>query len=213
MKKELQHRFPEQFNILKDLFGDNINANRLNEIFQTCEEAWESNLKNFHNSEVKYLLIGEAPPWTEEGKDIRYFYKTFDGNWVRRVWYAFPPSQPPKNNIDECLKQLAKEHFLLIDSLPFAMDYTTKRNNRKYFDLVKSCSDYLLSKLQNPKINWSENVKVALAFKLNGKALIEAFPCGISLPTGQVLNLKNKIAIDGSNYTSSKKLRKIFGIK
>ncbi len=89
MEKELQHRFPEQFNILKDLFGDNINTNRLNKIFHACEEAWESNLKNFHNSEVKYLLIGEAPPWRGEGKEISYFYLNFKGKWVKRIWKTF----------------------------------------------------------------------------------------------------------------------------
>lgn len=95
------------------------------------------------------------------------------------------------------------------------MDYTTKRNHQKYPEIVKSCSDYLLSKLQNPKIKWSENVKVALAFKLNGEKLIEAFlPSGITLPTGKVLKFENsQIAIDGSNYTSSKKLKEVWGIK
>ncbi len=94
------------------------------------------------------------------------------------------------------------------------MDYTNKRKHPKYFELLKSCSDYLLLKLQNPKIKWSENVKVALAFKLNGEKLIEAFQNRLRLSTGQVLKLENtQIAIDGSNYTSSKNLREIFGIK
>jgi hypothetical protein len=48
---------------------------------------------------------------------------------------------------------------------------------------------------------------------VNGENLIKAFPDWITLPTGQLKLENNQIAIDGSNYTSSKKLREIFRIK
>jgi len=68
-----------------------------------------------------------------------------------------------------------------------------------------------LEQINDRRINWSEDVKVALAFKLNGRAVIESFPDGICLPTGQVLSLSEEsICVDGSGYTSPQELRNVF---
>jgi hypothetical protein len=80
--------------------------------------------------------------------------------------------------------------------------------------LVKSCSDYLTEKLNNKKIKRSKSVKLALAFKLNGKAIINAFPDGIDLPNGQTIKLcQSLIATDVSNYTNSNILKDIWCIE
>jgi hypothetical protein len=70
----LKQRFSKQYEILNELFGcDEIRnkQERLNDIFLKCEEAWEGNMLRLKNVEVKYLLIGEAAPWTEAGA-VRY---------------------------------------------------------------------------------------------------------------------------------------------
>lgn len=111
MKKTLLDNFPKQFNTLNELFKGNITEEtktRLNNIFMTCEEKWEDNLRRLHKP-IKYLLIGEAPPWTEKDK-VRYFYNTFDGNWVRRIWRVFF-QKSPSNDVDKCLSGLAEKQF------------------------------------------------------------------------------------------------------
>ena len=209
-------KFPECFKILKRLFGDDVvsqKANRLNEIFIKCEKKWQENLDRLKGIEVKYLLIAEAAPWTAEG-EVRYFYNTFDGNWVKRIWYAFYDTPFPDDM--ECgLNCLAKKQFLLIDSLPFSMKYSSYyRKKPLYSELVQSCSDYLIEKLNNKKLKWSKSVKLALAFKLNGKAIINAFPDGIDLPNGQTIKLcRSLIATDASNYTNSNMLKDIWCIE
>lgn len=77
----LKQIYPSQYEILKELFGPNKiedRYSRLNDIYRACEQAWEKNLNSrLRNTEIKYLLIGEAAPWTQNDK-IRYFYTTFD---------------------------------------------------------------------------------------------------------------------------------------
>jgi hypothetical protein len=155
-------------------------------------------------------LIAEAPPWSENDP-INYFYNTFKGPWCNRIWKAFFDEAAP-NDVNKALKHLAEKQFLLIDSLPFSMKYSSYyRNKPLYSELVQSCSDYLIEKLNNKKIRWSKSVKLALAFKLNGKAIINAFPDGIDLPNDQTIKLSpSLIAAGGNNYPNSQKLKDIW---
>jgi hypothetical protein len=214
---ELFEEYQEGFENLKMLYKkrtgelDSLQCRqRLNKIFIKCEEKWEENLNRL--TEVKYLLIAEAAPWSENGP-INYFYNTFKGPWCNRIWKAFFDETAP-NDVNKALKRLAEKQFLLIDSLPFSMKYTSYYRNKPYYSkLVKSCSGYLTEKLDNEKIKRSKNVKLALAFKLNGNAIINAFPNGIDLPNGQTVKLcQSLIATDASNYTNSNKLKDIWCI-
>lgn len=211
-------KFRNQFELLTQLFSKRSatlkpsRLERLNEIFEVSEDKWVENLKRLRNYEVKYLLIGEAHPWTDSG-EVSYFYNKFNGSWSHRIWKTFYDDKIPKD-AGVALRKLAEKQFLLIDSLPFAMPYTsTIRRNKYYSKLLKACSSFLLDKINHPSINWSENVRIALAFWLNGEAVIDAYPNGISLPTGQILDLnRKKISADGSGYTNPQKLRVIFGL-
>lgn len=43
----------------------------------------------------------------------------------------------------------------------------------------------MLEKINDARIDWADDARVALAFKVNGRAVINCFPQGILLPTGQ----------------------------
>jgi hypothetical protein len=212
---DLQAKYPSGFKALCDLFGESKiekDLPRLQEIFNTCEEAWEKNLDRFAGKPVKYLLFSEAPPWTEVGKEISYFYKTMDGAWVGRVIKAFFRKHP--RNINVTLDLLGQKQFLLIQSLPFAMNYGTRRSRPGYLQLVRSCSDYFLSKIRDKRIQWADDVRVALAFKVNGSCLIEIYPNGIQIDNGRVLHFyQQSISADGSGYSNPDKLREIWGLE
>lgn len=208
-------KFRPQFELLKLLFPYDhfspIGLSRLNEIYELAEAKWEENLQRLSGTKVKYLLIGEAPPWTEAGKGIRYFYSTCDGAWVNRIWKAFFDNQKP-NDPEHALAEFARKDLLLVDSLPFAVNYSRRRGKR-YQQLVKSCSPFLLQKLSDRRIDWADEVRVALAFKINGRAVIQGFPDGIVLRTGQRIHLsEDLICADGSGYTSPRKLREAFNL-
>ena len=122
---------------------------------------------------------------------------------------VYKPTDP-----EQALALLATQGFLLIDSLPFAEKYPAGQRNTKLFaQLVKSSIPYFEGKIRNPLIDWSDNVKVALAFKIHGRTLTQALPKGLDLPTGQKCSLSyDLICADGSGYTSPKLLRSAFGI-
>lgn len=214
MKLEID--YPNQIEILKELFGGeevNSKLNRLNDIYKKTEEKWRENLKRLKGFPVKYLLIAEAPPWIEQG-EVQYFYNNFEGSWCRRIWRAFSKEnkQPAP---DECLEMLAKKDFLLIDTLPFAMKYTSeKRKKTAYKELIDKClEDFFMKKVHDQSIRYAENVKIAFAFKLNAEAIIEALPKKLKLPESQEITINNHlIASDQSGFTSPAKLRDIFGL-
>ena len=209
----LEEEFPEQYEKLVKLFGSNevrSKNDRINEIYAVCEAAWETNLDRLSNTEVKYLLIAEAPPWSEKDP-INYFYTTLNGPWCTRIWKAFFDEARP-DDVNKALTLLAEKQFLLIDSLPFSMKYTTNcREDPFYTELIKCCKAFINKKLNNEKIRWAREVKVALAFYKNGEAIINAFPEGLELKTGQTIKLcPFLIATDGSNYTNSNILKDIW---
>lgn len=104
---------------------------------------------------------------------------------------------------------LAARGFLLADTIPFALRYTSaKRTNRAYLDLVRSSRDYFYSKLFEPRLIWAADVRVALAFKLHGLRLIEALQQGLRLGDRSVFLVQRMIATDSSNYTSPEQLRR-----
>lgn len=79
--------------LLRSLY-ENVNISRLKQIFNICEEKWAFNLNSrLNDRSIKYLLIAEAPPWSNPGQEINYFYSNFDGPWCSRIFKSFYPKQ------------------------------------------------------------------------------------------------------------------------
>lgn len=217
MSCEISDKYLTQLEILKKLFGaDCVTAklDRLNQIYKKSEEKYADNLKRLRGVPIRYLLLAESPPWTESG-EVQYFYDTFNksgGQWCSRIWKSFFPDEESPEDIDTVLTKLAKQGFLLIDTLPFAMEYSSgKRKKKEYKGLVKACLPYLMTKINNPNLSWDSEVKVAFAFKLNGLIVMEALNYKLIIPDNQLIELNEKlIAADGAGFTSPEKLRSIF---
>jgi len=63
------------------------------------------------------------------------------------------------------------------------MDYSSsKRRTPVYRRLNRDRLPFLSKKIANPRIEWASEVRVALAFNLNGLAVMEALPKGLILP-------------------------------
>ncbi len=184
------------------------------EIYTTAEERWHHNLTRLRNTKVKYLLIGEAPPWAENG-DVNYFYYNFNSNQqiCNSVYKAFYQHELI-HDTETALTNLAGRGFLLIDSLPLTIKYTGNiRNSQFYKNLVCVSLSWWQNRLHNPNIQFHHEVKVALAFKVNGRRIIECLNGVLELPNVPTIPLTDaNIAADGSGYTKSKKLRNIFGL-
>lgn len=131
-----------------------------------------------------------------------------DTRWVGRILQTFEIFER-----GDALARLAQRGFLLVDTLPFALPYPGKRQRPRYLQLLKESRDYFLGKVCDERLTWSIDLRVALAFKVNGLKTIEAYSHGIDLPSGQRVPLsEQQIAADGSGFTSPTMLRDRFGL-
>lgn len=70
MVQYLIDRFPAEFSALRELFGPASVDNalpRLREIHDYTEAKWQSFADQIAEGVVRYVLIAEAPPWSDEG--------------------------------------------------------------------------------------------------------------------------------------------------
>lgn len=211
----LAYQFSSAVALLNDCFRRDVVVNclpRLDQIFRVTESAWERNVARLNGKPIQYLLIGEAAPWTQIGNQPRYFYETPSGPWVKRILKVFLKN--PSSDAETTLSNLADRGFLLVDTIPFALQYTSRiRRGPTYLQLLLASRNYFLGKLQDPRLTWSTSLKVALAFRLNGIRTVDAYAGGIELRSGlRLLFDENQIAVDGSNYTSTNKLRDIWAL-
>jgi len=217
----LEERFPKAIEKIAELFNYERTAmekklERLNAIYRVTEQKYNENIERLKkiDTQTRYVLFGEAAPWTPAG-DVNYFYHNAAGSWCGRIWNAFFPKVRRPDTLEEFYVNLGKKQFLLIDTLPFACEYNkgNARNKPAYKELIEACVFYVQSKINDERISWLPDVKIALAFKVNGLAVIEVYRQGLSLRTGQKLNFTPTIiAADDSGFTSPKNLKKIFNL-
>ncbi len=72
--------------------------------------------------------------------------------------------------------------------------------------MIALCDEYFLEKIKDLRISWAKDVKVAIAFDYNGRALIERFPGEIILPNGTNIVLQNAIATSGNGFPTKNTL-------
>lgn len=213
-RKLLKTRYPEGYGALCELFGDErirAKEDRLNQIYQMTEREWNRNIQRFHrtSSKVNYILIAEAAPWSSPGED-KYFYLNPRQPLKAPIWRAFFQDEKYPLSNEEYYIRLAKAGFVLIDSLPFAEMYSGRRDvTGQYLKLVRKSRKYLTEKLcQLPLGN---DVKVALAWNINGRALIDAYNGSVTLPNGLTIPIDNgSIIANASNYPCANLLAQAF---
>jgi hypothetical protein len=155
---------------LNKLFPNQINEETkviLKKIFHNTEKSWISNVSRFPNKIIKYLLICETPPLNGT-----YFYSGANTRLFTTVWKTFfiDPICVNPNNAYQCL---ADKGFLLIDTLPYAMNYkTANRKNPVYDELIQKYLHWWINKL-NSNFIFAPDLKIAFGFKLNGLSVIK----------------------------------------
>jgi len=228
--------FGNELQILKDLFGNEFIETRLktlNKIFEASESYWNKNLKYIFekNIKIKYLLICEAPPYCNirAKEEVKYFYNpdntSVPQSYLEAVFNTFYPhlrryrAQYTAEEKQIKLNKIADKGFLLIDSLPFAMNYSDPNNirdNEAYKKLIKSCTEsYLIKKLTKSNIPWKGKVKIAFSVYRNGREVIKNWPS--NLPLKNTINPEERdrapfehIAVNGSWNLNENDLGRIF---
>lgn len=216
----LERDFPKESMLAAKLYGFMYAGTlpvHLNRIYDVTELKWEENMQRLvrNNAEIKYLVIGEAAPETLSG-EVSYFYNNCHGNWCKAIVEGIIPREEVPIDVEQKLEMLSQRQFLLVDTMPFAINYSiaNRRGRKVYKELVASCANsYFCKKLFDPRLKWSEVVKVAFGVKKNAMAMIEAFPDGFSLPNGQIVQFDlEQVATTQANYPHADKLRNIFDL-
>jgi len=207
-------RFRTELCALRKLFGPaSVDAAipRLREIHDYTEAKWQAYADQIPGGVVRYLLIAEAPPWSDDGApqfllDPASRVRSFMGA-LRRV---FPRAS--LGSSAETLKVLARHGFLLLDSIPFAMNYSSKRSSPRYDDLIRlTAKTYLQAKIDASPLTWSPDFRVAFAVKRNAYAVISASDGQLSFG-GQLHAVSTEqIAVNGAGYPDARKLRDLYG--
>ena len=181
---------------IKDPFFEGM-VMQLRYIYNVTEKAWYKNLERLKNSdkEIKYLLICEAPPWSDS--DPHYFYINPQGQLFNTVRLTFFADKPCTNPYTE----LATKRFLLIDSLPVSIKYNTKhRKSAEYLQLIELSKQWWIDKLNNSGLTFANDLKIAFGYYWNGKRIIEE-------SRGKIKIKKHEYDISCINIISHKKSR------
>jgi hypothetical protein len=70
MSQAFEHRWRGELAVLEELFGkEKVKRDlpRVKEIHEYTESKWNEYADQLRDRVVRYLLIGEAPPWSPEG--------------------------------------------------------------------------------------------------------------------------------------------------
>jgi len=191
----------------------------LNRTYAITEKKWEENVQRLmkYNVRIKYLMFGEAAPRTLEG-EVNYFYNNCHSNWSTVILEGLVLSQQVADGVEQKLNEVAQSQFLLVDTMPFSVNYNNPNNYRNkiaYKELVNLCAlSYLRDKLFDPRLQWDSDVKIAFCEKKNAEAMMMSFPTGFSLPNGQKVNFGLDLVVaNAANNPQAEKIREVFGIR
>ncbi len=214
MNLPFEDKYRAEIQLLDDLYGAEVVARslpRVKEIYEYTEAAWHEYVCSIGKTPIQYLLIAEAPPWSETGTpqyvlDPASKPRTFMAA-IRGAFLGARSVSPT-----ECLKVLAAEGFLVLDSTPFAMNYSPKRSSKKYDRLIHStASSYLQPKIHASNLEWSPNVRVAFAVARNARSILKSIG-HLDLGGRRLALSESMIAVNGAGYPDAKKLRQIYGL-
>ena len=154
----------------KDFFDKN-HRNQIMKLAKDCHDFWLNQVKSFKGSSIKYILIGEAPPFSED--DVAYVYNPASKNthWQTRILKAFGIDEKSK---EDAFAKLREEGFLLIDLFPYPAKFNKVHGRKAYKELIDLSVEHYLPKLLqllDDKLN--KDVKVAFALKRFGHHINE----------------------------------------
>jgi hypothetical protein len=168
---------------------------RLTEIHEYTEAIWWDYVSRLPERRVKYLLLAEAPPWSEakdrpKGRPA-YALDPVPSKLLSIICAAFKCHHMLPA---DALHWLPVERgFLLLDTIPFSMQYESKlRDSDAYDELVRvSAQSYLRHKLEASGLSFSSDPKVAFLLTRHGRSaktvLWEPLASGVICKRGWIL--------------------------
>ena len=160
-----------------ELFKAEKYIEALDSIFEKSHSLWIENLNKI--SKVNYIMFCEAPPFDENGSVSNYIY---DRNGEAKGMYLKAPYKALKGKVEtyppkaEMIDFLNEKGFLFLDVLPLSINFSPKRNTKKYQDFVKyfwngngadlDFSEFIVqNRLNEMKDKISDDLRVCFALK------------------------------------------------
>jgi hypothetical protein len=197
---------------LERLFGKEKvarNLARLKFIHEHTEALWRNYASQIPDGCVKYLLIAEAPPWSEEGRP-KFALDPVPSNFLTAVCKTFGYQD---RHPTDALPKLAERGFLLLDSIPFPMTYGGLREKPRYHELVRlSAASYMRHKIESSGLSLARDLRVAFSLKLHARSILKALDKELHAG-GRIYPLtEDMIAVTGAGYPCSTRMRGAFGL-
>lgn len=198
---------------LEALFGkENVARNlpRLKCIHEHTEALWHKYASQIPGGRVNYLLIAEAPPWSEKGRPV-FALDPIRSNFLTAVCKTFD-YQALHPTI--ALPALAERGFLLLDSIPFPMRYDSKlRDKLHYHELVRlSAASYMRRKIESSGLYFSPDLRIAFSLRMHARSILKALDKNLHAG-GRAYALSEKmIAVTDAGYPCSTRMRAAFGL-
>lgn len=215
----LEECFSTEMQVLVGMFGrDQITKKlpRLNEIHQHTEAMWRDYLKRLQGRSVRYLLIAEAPPWSDSGVP-QYVLdpKSRSRTLMKALRGAFlSPASSRQLDGERALAEFAAQGLLVVDSIPFAMDYLKSRSRLQYGTLVGlTVHSYLRKKLLSSSLSFSAKMRIAFSVKKNAVVIMKALGPQLVLGKAKFVLIPEQIAVNDAGYPDAGKLRYFYGLE
>lgn len=212
--------YPAAAEELKNLFGREYTEGkmgRLAEIYASTDAYWWRAVEKIPDRIVRYLLIGEAPPWSEPGPVVYAYNRDAPATGFLAAMYSafFDGRGHDTIATETMISRLESRGMLLVDSLPFAMNYSNpnRRGRKAYRRLVERALDeYFYPTLSRAALSWSPNLRVALAVTLNARAIVGCCRGRLDLPGfyEPVAISESQAAVNEAHYLAANAIRKVY---
>jgi hypothetical protein len=213
----LQDVFPEELALLSRLFTPEAvdeRLRRLNHVFRYTERKWLEYVQRIPERLVRYLLIAEAPPQSDNDPPPYFLDPAADPRTLMKaVATAFFGAGSWSDG--QILHKLAEQGFLMVDSVPFAVNYSlnNRRSRPAYCQLIaKTARSYMLPRLNTAGLFWAEDLRIAFSVRRNALCILSSLQDVLRLGDRNFELSENMIATNASHYPGAEELRRIFGL-
>jgi hypothetical protein len=183
-------------------------------VSEYTEQKWIEYVDRIPRRYVKYLLISEAPPGTDDDPPLYFLDPACR---PRTLMNAVSPAFLGCRSADgkRTLDGLAQHGFLMVDSIPFAMKYTSSLRSRPaYRQLIRrTAKSYMLDKLTSSSLSWSDDLRIGFSLRLNANCVMAALQRTLPVGSREFRLSDAMIVTDASNYPSATILRDVFRLK
>ena len=213
MRKLLQQEYKIEYEVLRELFGVEYvdeRIGRLNTIHEYTESLWSEYIKKLPSKTVKYLLIAESPPWSQDGPP-QYFLDPKSRprslmNAFRRAFFA----SSTNNNSQFIINEFAQHGLLLVDSIPFSMNYSGVRNRIKYKELVGlTVKSYMLKKIAGFGLKYTKDMRIVFGYQINALNVLDSLGSVLTVQNNRYEINNKMICTNAANYPDANRIREI----